>query len=35
MHLKVSIALCVMLSKAIGWTKENRPEMARSLLKAG
>ena len=35
MHLKVSIALSVMLAMAIGWTKENRPEMVRSLLKAG
>ena len=35
MHLKVSIAFCVMLAMAIGWTKENRPEMARCLLKAG
>jgi len=35
MHFRVSLALCVMLAIAIGWTKKERPELARSLLKAG
>jgi hypothetical protein len=35
MQLRVSIAVCVMLAIAIGWTKNQRPELTRSLLKAG
>lgn len=32
MHLRISIAFCVMLAIAIGWTKENRPDLVRSLF---
>jgi hypothetical protein len=35
MTLRVSIAFCVMLAIAIGWTKKDRPELVRCLLKAG
>ena len=35
MQFRVSLALCVMLAIAIGWTKKERPELVRSLLKAG
>jgi len=35
MHFRVSLAFCVMLAIAIGWTKRERPELVRSLLKAG
>jgi hypothetical protein len=35
MHFRISISFCVMLAIAIGWTKKERPELARSLLKAG
>ena len=35
MQFRISMAFCVMLAIAIGWTKKERPELVRSLLKAG
>lgn len=35
MHFRVSLSFCVMLAMAIGWTKNERPELVRCLLKAG
>lgn len=35
MQFRISMAFCVMLAIAIGWTKKQRPELVRSLLKAG
>jgi hypothetical protein len=35
MYVRVSMVFCVMLAIAIGWTKEQRPELARSLLRTG
>ncbi len=34
-QFRVSLVRCVMLAIAIGWTKKERPELVRSLLKAG
>jgi hypothetical protein len=33
MSLRVNLALCIMLALAVGWTREKKPELIRSLIK--
>jgi hypothetical protein len=33
MSLRVNLALCIMLALAVGWTREKKPELIRSLVK--
>ena len=35
MSMRMSLAFIIMLSLAVGWTKEGKPELIRSLVRAG